>query len=480
MIGVFLFYFKTSASKRHFTRTRKMATWGNVFPESNTNQKKHHYFNHLTIKIHILMIIINPQKPVCDNYPFIWFNPVTTVAYPFTTLLPGYDRGLLTVNRYKEMVELFTTEDQPMTFDRTMTIPTQLIKRFVRNSGYSLVLASMAGIPAAVASPSISGGIWFNYTYDKDSNANKEEMGAVDYESLILYFNDAPEDKPYFFNGELRLGKGAFTAPDSNNTGGHFGIHQAEIGFKASETATILVGKTAVPFGKMTVNFWPGDMLIGGYGDQMDIGVKFTNSTGPLAYQIGYFHADDWGEYSTETMDDGGHWGHYSASDATASTYRKVQTLVADATYSLAEDQKIGVSAQSGSLFDLTTQEVDGDHSAFALYYQGSFSGVSVTGELMKASRTLPDSMGGSSNDSDRALLTLGYSVGDINFYMDSTWARSDDVSTVHAYAPGMSYKYGPGWLYVEYLTQNGDIGADNNVVEGNYDALYLTVDYYF
>ena len=367
-----------------------------------------------------------------------------------------------------------------MTSARKMKKPAPALKRFARTSGYSLILASMVGIPAAIASPSISGGIWFNYTYDKDDNANKEEMGAVDYESIILYFNDKPADKPYFFNGELRIGKGAFTAPDSNNTGGHFGIHQAEIGFKASETATIYVGKTDVPFGKKTVNFWPGDMLIGGYGDQMDIGAKFTNSDGPIAYKLGYFHADDWGESSTETMDDGGHWGNYSASDATASTYRKVQTLVGDASYSVAEGHKIGASAQSGNLFDLTTLEVDGDHSAFALYYEGAISGVSVTGELMTASRTLPDSMGGASNDSDRALLTLGYSMGDFNFYMDSTWAQSDDVDTVHAYAPGMSYKYGPGWVYVEYLTQNGDIGADNNVVEGNYDALYLTVDYYF
>jgi hypothetical protein len=53
------------------------------------------------------------------------------------------------------------------------------------------------------------------------------------------------------------------------------------------------------------------------------------------------------------------------------------------------------------------------------------------------------------------------------------------------AFAPGVSYNYGPGWIYAEYLTQTnylsrtGDVG-DSAGDDYTFSATYLTIDYYF
>ena len=47
------------------------------------------------------------------------------------------------------------------------------------------------------------------------------------------------------------------------------------------------------------------------------------------------------------------------------------------------------------------------------------------------------------------------------------------------AFAPGMRYDYGPGCIYLEYLTQNGFIDRNGEVGEGDFDAIYLSVDFY-
>lgn len=53
------------------------------------------------------------------------------------------------------------------------------------------------------------------------------------------------------------------------------------------------------------------------------------------------------------------------------------------------------------------------------------------------------------------------------------------------AFAPGVSYNYGPGWIYAEYLTQSNYLDSNSDVADASGDAskfsaLYLTIDYYF
>ncbi|MBT14192.1 MAG: hypothetical protein CMI02_19380, partial [Oceanospirillaceae bacterium] len=194
-----------------------------------------------------------------------------------------------------------------------------------------------------MASDSISGGIWMNHSIYND-DASEVTYGDTNYESLILYMDHTDEATGWKFSSEFRLGKGAFTDPDNNNTGGHYGFHKAWIG-KDFETGSIKIGKSQVPFGWKTVNFWPGDEMLGGYADQNDVGVKWSADASQFHYDVAYYHVDDFGN-STESMDDGGHWG-------SSTTYQKGQTVVLNGSYEIAEGQKVGASYQIGKLRDL-------------------------------------------------------------------------------------------------------------------------------
>ncbi|MCU4675199.1 hypothetical protein N7931_06090 [Catenovulum sp. 2E275] len=345
--------------------------------------------------------------------------------------------------------------------------------------------------PPLIASPSLSGGIWFNYRYVDDNERDKDTYGDVADEALVLYVDDTAENRPWSLSAELRIGPGSFTSPANNSSGDNFALHKAWIKYQLDEQSAVYIGKSQVPFGWKTVNFWPGDMLHGGYGDQMDVGLKYSGKQTGLEYNLAYYHADDWGETSTDTVDDNGHWG-------TSNTYRKIQTFVADANYQLTEQHKIGLSLQAGKLQDLTGLEtavgqspdpVDGEHSAAAIYYIGQFDQFYTKAQLFTVNRELPENYyvaNGLAKEikNNRAAIELGYKKDKWFMYLNASWAKTDtqgnNADGVSAFSPGVSYNYGPGWFYLEYLTQNGYIDANGDVGEGDFSALYASVDYYF
>jgi hypothetical protein len=113
-------------------------------------------------------------------------------------------------------------------------------------------------------------------------------------------------------------------------------------------------------------------MLQGGYGDQMDIGVKLSGKRDVFSYDAAIYLQDDWGSTSTDSSDDGGHWG--SAKEG-AQTYRKGLTTVANLDWSEVQNHTLGISFQIGALRDLegfkATGEIsdDGKHQAIDLHY---------------------------------------------------------------------------------------------------------------
>lgn len=353
----------------------------------------------------------------------------------------------------------------------------------------SLLVMTMG---SASAWADLSAGFWANYRYVADAasaadDRDSETLGDLQGEALILYLDDKAEDTRWSISGEVRYGPGSFTDPDNNSTSNNFTIHKAWIGYEISSTQQLQIGKSQVPFGWKTANFWPGDMLQAGYGDQMDVGVKYSSKGSGIQYDVAYYHADDWGETSTDTVDDNGHWG-------SSTTYRKVQTLVGNVRFPVTENHQLGVSVQAGNLQDLTGTQaddpVDGSHSAAVLYYLGQFNKVNLKAEIMQVARSLPANYAQSQGfdediDSTRAAVELGFRSGPWYWYLDATMATpgdqpDDSVDTVMAFAPGVSYDYGPGWFYFEVLTQDGWVGRDGNVGEGDFSALYISADYYF
>ncbi|MGC9386322.1 MAG: hypothetical protein ACP5D0_05215, partial [Hydrogenovibrio sp.] len=155
------------------------------------------------------------------------------------------------------------------------------------------------------AEHNFAGGVWFNYNYTYEGGDNPNE-GNIGDEALVLYADGQadPGDGIWSYAAEWRMGPGSFTDPKHNSTGNQMGMHKAWVGFDLAENNILKVGKSQVPFGWKTYNFWPGEMLIGGYGDQMDVGLKWHGQTDSLLYDVAYYHQDDFGDTSSDTMDD--------------------------------------------------------------------------------------------------------------------------------------------------------------------------------
>jgi hypothetical protein len=367
----------------------------------------------------------------------------------------------------------------------------------MKKSLLALAIAASVAAPAS-ASTAISGGIWLNHqqkTEDTGSDGSVREestLGTMHNESLVLYIDHKQKDSAWQLSSEWRTGQGSFSDSSNNNSGDTSGFHKLWVGYNFSADRQLVIGKSKNPFGFGTSNFWPGDMGLGGFGDQMDVGVKFSDKQDAISYDLAWFVADDFGTTSTDSMDDNGHWG-------SAHTYRKVNTAVANIGFDVSADSTVGVSYQQGELQDLTGSEPDtdsifGDHNAWDVWYTGTYGNVGVKAQVIGTQRNDLNKIGAGADEvkTMRQSLTVSYAAGPFSYYIDYTGVASDtdgnDASDMVAYAPGVSYNYGPGWIYAEYLTQSNYLDSNSDVAdvgnaandESKFSALYLTVDYYF
>lgn len=380
---------------------------------------------------------------------------------------------------------------------------------------------------AALAGAELSAGVWWVYgnvtksgpsSLGSADELDSEQGGSFEDPALILYATDDGSHGPWHFQAEMRVGTGSFTDSRNNNSGDNFTLHKAWIAYDLDASHSLTIGKSQVPFGWKTINFWPGDLLQGGYGDQMDIGLKLSGKRARLSYDLAYYHQDDWGDTSTDTVDDNGHWG-------TSTTYRKVKTAVANLDYNFAEGHTVGISYQNGRMQDLSSQQVDADlvtpgvqedtrdrnddgtHQALDIHYyldienfvgkyryidterdfsdMETFSGI-CNGSITTVAGSTSFCPANAKVENSRHALHLGYKVGEnFYYYLEASSADSDTTGNtaggpVEAYAPGVRYDYGPGWLYLEYLHQNGFVDANGDVGEGDFRSLYISFDFYF
>ncbi|QQD19184.1 hypothetical protein I6N98_04835 [Spongiibacter nanhainus] len=343
----------------------------------------------------------------------------------------------------------------------------------------------------SLAGAELSAGVWWVYQNASEGDGDGEFADPA----LIIYGSDDGSHGPWGFSAEMRIGTGSFSNAETNNSGDNFTLHKAWISYQLDENNQVKVGKSQVPFGWKTSNFWPGDMLQGGYGDQMDVGLKLSGSASNFSYDVAYYTQDDWGKTSTDTVDDNGHWG---SSANGAETYRKGETLVLNADMEVADGHTIGASLQAGKLEDLAAFTAngkardDGDHQAADLHYyytQGNFNFkyryIDVQRDFSDlatcvAATLCPDG----EIENQRHAIHLDYKMNKWLYYLEATTASSDtdgnSAGTVKAFAPGVSYQYGPGWLYLEYLWQDGFIDSFGDVGEGDFRAMYISFDFYF
>ena len=377
-------------------------------------------------------------------------------------------------------------------------------KSIFAKSALGLFAASAVCTPiTATAGAELSAGVWWVYQNVTNSDFNSasfsedldnETGGNFADPALILYADDDGSHGPWHFSAETRIGTGSFTCAANNNSGDNFTVHKAWIGYDLTEETSLKIGKSQVPFGWKTANFWPGDGLQGGYGDQMDVGLKLSGDAGAIHYDAAYYHQDDWGEDSTDTVDDNGHWG-------SSATYRKIKTGVVNVDWNFLEHHTVGASAQYGRMQDLvpvangnpSASNDEGTHQAYDLHYMFEMDNWSAKYRFISVERDFDgmDALLASADapvdnkiENQRHVVEVGYNHNDWFYYVDAGVASTDttgnDADDVQFIAPGIRYQYGPGWIYFEYLQSDGDINAYGDVYESDFDAAYVAFDFYF
>ena len=377
-------------------------------------------------------------------------------------------------------------------------------KSIFAKSALGLFAATAVCTPiTATAGAELSAGVWWVYQNVTNSDFNatsfnedldNETGGNFADPALILYADDDGSHGPWHFSAETRIGTGSFTSAANNNSGDNFTVHKAWIGYDLTEETSLKIGKSQVPFGWKTANFWPGDGLQGGYGDQMDVGLKLSGDAGAIHYDAAYYHQDDWGEDSTDTVDDNGHWG-------SSATYRKIKTGVVNVDWNFLEHHTVGASAQYGRMQDLvpvangnpSASNDEGTHQAYDLHYMFEMDNWSAKYRFISVERDFDgmDALLASADapvddkiENQRHVVEVGYNHNNWFYYVDAGVASTDttgnDADDVQFIAPGVRYQYGPGWIYFEYLQSDGDINAYGDVYESDFDAVYVAFDFYF
>ncbi|WP_448546739.1 hypothetical protein [Thalassotalea fusca] len=344
-----------------------------------------------------------------------------------------------------------------------------------------VILLGLVNANQALATTTFSGGIWYNFSY-----LTETDESFFGDEALVLYIDGKPKtrNENWRYSAEVRFGPGGFSDKENNSSGDYSVIHKAWVAFDFGKKHSLTIGKSQVPFAWKTENFWPGDMFQAAYGDQMDVGLKLDADYRYFDMSLAYFHADDWGNTSTDSTDDNRHWG-------SSTTYRKVRTWVADFRVPVVRNQTVGLSLQSGELEELMTgsRDTDGQHQAAAVYYLGDWQKWQFKAEYIWGERDLPNIYVSQTGlpetiENQRLGFEFIFDWQQWQFILDATWAFPDtqgsDADTIVAYAPGVKFDYGPGWIYLEYLTQDGWIDRDMQIHEGDFSAWYLTFDFYF
>ena len=131
---------------------------------------------------------------------------------------------------------------------------------------------------------------------------------------------------------------------------------------------------------------------------------------------------------------------------------------------------------------DLTENQTDtdstfGGHEAWNLWYKGKMGSFTVMAQVFGTQRDGldkiidPDTTDPVAADEVKTLrhaLSLAYAAGPFNYYIEyagaSTDTKGNKANDMIAFTPGVSYNYGPGWIYAEYLTQSNYINANGDV----------------
>ena len=150
----------------------------------------------------------------------------------------------------------------------------------------------------------------------------------------------------------------------------HF-LHTGWLGYDFEDAGVVQVGVNRVPFGPgaygISQSWFFDQHYYIGLSDDMDLGVKYSDTKGKLSYDLAYYFSDE-GSWSGSTSDSARY--SYDVVDETGNGYEERNQFNARAVYAMEfEDMTIdlGASAQFGLMKSNGPQD-DGEHYAVSLH----------------------------------------------------------------------------------------------------------------
>ncbi len=367
----------------------------------------------------------------------------------------------------------------------------------------------------------IGGAMRVNYVYgsygtDESPHRRGEKIGDVDLEIFRLNAD---------LNHRNVIGRVEYRWYD-----GYSMIHTASLGYDFGDSGTLKAGIVRVPFGPgpygVSSSWFFDQHFYVGLSDDMDLGIRWSNTLGKLALDVGYylqseFQTDGSSVASSRYSYDVVRWGFKAdkegkVSGADENGYDEQHQLNLRAIYSVEDVADVGVSLQYGLLkavdADDAGADVDDDganHYALSAHMKNKFGDFTLFSQFSYYAHSIADETPWGTSDlipmgaydlawpvaSEGMIPALSLRYGGINTsgvsWLDSVTPyveASTILKTVDGFNNSTLLDLGSSWtvfsnlyVYSDLALSNGNtfVGNDGDVWNsdvGNYDNIYTGV----
>ncbi|SHG57607.1 hypothetical protein SAMN05444483_11714 [Salegentibacter echinorum] len=348
---------------------------------------------------------------------------------------------------------------------------------------------------------SVGGALRFNYNLSSWKEGQKNRGGDFGYDMFRVNFN--ARFKGVYLNAEYRLYSDAF--------GGGV-LKQGWMGYKFSDIDEIQIGLTQVPFGIQQYNshnwFFNLTYYVG-LEDDHDMGLKYIHAGEKFEYHLAFFKGAEELNFGSETESSTSRYSY-----DVVGRNKEINQFNGKFVYKFGDKaaNRLGVSAQYGSLYNLDTKE-NGDHYGLAAHYEFSQDRWNVKAQALTASHN-PKNAAGENRDvlkfgaygapyqvaADFNLYSLAVSrnipvnlgpVSNLEFYNDFGYMQKQKSQFTDSYmnVTGVLVTAGQVYTYIDYAAgyNHSWLGGNfkDDFAAGNPDAKWearfnINIGYYF
>ncbi|PXA04201.1 hypothetical protein DDZ13_08500 [Coraliomargarita sinensis] len=206
-----------------------------------------------------------------------------------------------------------------------------------------------------------------DYTDSGAKNANRGDDGTISLDTFRI--NMDYKRGPWLGKLEYRFYPGY---SGSNSDSYHF-LHTGWLGYDFDNAGQLQVGVNRVPFGPgpygISQSWFFDQHYYVGLSDDMDLGIKYTETRGDWTFDLAYYYSDEGSWYGENFSTDSVRYS-YDVVDETGDGYEERNQFNARAIYAAEFGEvkaDLGVSAQFGFLKSNGEQD-DGEHYAFSVH----------------------------------------------------------------------------------------------------------------